>query len=94
MEKFAYNAIIVNKGGDKLCKHMEMPKSCQFCIDRNFYHPRCIHNNNKYRCKECGTGFCTHGRYKHACTDCGTNTCNHGVLKYKCKKCKETQIIK
>jgi hypothetical protein len=33
---------------------------------------QCVHNRNKYRCKDCGTGHCEHGRRENQCKDCGT----------------------
>jgi hypothetical protein len=45
---------------------------------------RCIHNRDKYQCKDCGdSAICEHKRIKSICKDCrGRRICEHKRNKY------------
>jgi hypothetical protein len=55
---------------------------------------KCIHNKNKYLCKECcGSQICIHNKNKHTCKECrGSQICIHNKRKSVCKECKGSQI--
>jgi len=50
---------------------------------------RCLHNRNKYKCKDCGGGgICQHQRVRSRCKDCGgSEICQHQRRKSQCKDC-------
>jgi hypothetical protein len=53
----------------------------------------CEHGRNKYKCRDCGTGYCEHNKPKSQCRDCGTGYCEHNKLKYRCRYCKNNKHI-
>ena len=69
-------------------------KQCKHCRDIKFKNNQCIHNKQKYQCKECGgTQICIHDKYKSVCKECkGSQICIHNKQKQKCKECGGTQI--
>lgn len=49
----------------------------------------CIHNVNKYSCKQCNPQlYCVHKKEKRRCLECkGNEICKHEINKYNCKNC-------
>jgi len=68
-------------------------KSCIKCRSyaKNYRLKRqmCIHNLQKYFCKDCGgSKICEHNRQKYKCVDCGgSGICKHNLQRYWCKTC-------
>ena len=54
----------------------------------------CIHNKEKYVCKDCGGGgICIHNRRNYECIDCnGGGVCIHNKLKSQCVDCGGSRI--
>ena len=50
---------------------------------------KCIHDKNKYRCKECNHNIlCHHQKFKSYCKECGGSAfCEHGKRKSYCRNC-------
>ena len=65
-----------------------------FIMKKTSQRKKCIHNREKYRCKDCGgSGICSHNREKSGCKECkGSSICIHDKNKYQCKKCKGVSI--
>jgi len=76
-------------------KNGRILKSCINCRNHaNNYrlkHTTCIHNIQKYFCKDCGgSQICLHKRQKNKCIDCGgSEICLHNKHRYYCKKCSD-----
>ena len=51
--------------------------------------PRCPHNRERYRCKECGgASICEHNRQRSKCKECGgASICEHHRIRSRCKEC-------
>jgi hypothetical protein len=58
-----------------------------FCS--TYKRPKCEHNKQKSRCKDCGgRQICEHGKRRSVCIDCdGSEICEHGKQKHYCKDC-------
>ena len=74
------NKRINNDGNAVLC-----PVIKQSTVKR-----KCIHNVDKYTCKECGgASICQHQRRRSRCKDCGGGSiCQHQRRRESCKECK------
>ena len=73
-------------------KNGRILKTCLVCRTReNEYREKnkCIHNNRKSQCKECGgSQICIHNRIKSQCKECGgSQICIHNRRKNQCKEC-------
>ena len=55
---------------------------------------KCIHDKQKYRCKECGgSSICIHNKQKTQCKECrGSSICIHDKYKSICKECGGSSI--
>ena len=51
--------------------------------------PRCPHNRERHRCKECGgSSICEHKRERRRCKECGgSSICEHKRRRSQCKEC-------
>lgn len=83
------------KNGQKNIMKIKKKKKCN-AFKIKFYYDiyiimkkRCIHNRNKYACKECGgTTFCKHNKQKFNCKECNPESlCIHKKQKASCKEC-------
>ena len=58
-------------------------------IKQSTYKRKCIHNVDKYTCKECGgASICQHQRRRSRCKECGGGSiCQHQRRRDTCKDC-------
>jgi hypothetical protein len=69
------------------------------CVEikkKKYINPKCIHNKQKSKCKECGgSSICIHDKQKYNCKECGgSSICIHDKRKYSCKECGGSSLCK